>query len=575
MKNKTPSWLGQIIQQWLLLSIAFSAVLSSTVIADVSLPSLFSDNMILQQQTNNAIWGKAAPGEKITLTTSWGAKSSTKASAEGKWQLFIKTPSYGSNHQIKINANNEIILNNVAIGEVWLCAGQSNMGWSVANSFAGPAEIKTANYPNLRIYKSARDHWHQPLDDSRDLLAKWAPATPMTVARTSAVSYFFAKKLHLALDVPVGIIVQAYAGTPIEGWLPQEIQKDNLQTTALIAGLNKVSKRFPAEQALTNYQQAYQDYRVKINRGETMKNKVKELTPPMITKPANLGHQYPGHIFNAMINPVRPYGIRGAIWYQGERNSKTAPQALQYQQQLTQLISYYRSSWHQLSNGNVTDDFPFFFTQLPSWGASQIQPVEGIAATWAINREMMRQVALNVPNTGMAVSIDTGDAVALHPKNKKPIGIRHAYLALAQVYGKKLTAHGPKFTKQTIKNNKITLHFDSVGSGLISANLAPLGGFAIAAADKKWHWASAKIIGNTVEVHSSEVNNPIAVRYAWAMNPSKQNLLYNIEGLPASPFRTDNWLLFDDKKEQAVKVDKPNKPKGYQSSDWSRPKMSQ
>jgi len=173
----------------------------------------------------------------------------------------------------------------------------------------------------------------------------------------------------------------------------------------------------------------------------------------------------------------------------------------------------------------------------------------------------------------MAVSIDTGDTIALHPKNKKPIGLRHSYLALKQVYGKDIVDHGPRFTKQTIKGNQIILEFNSIGSGLMGAKPGQLNSFAIAGKERKWHWATSCIKGSTVVVSSAEVPNPTAVRYAWAMNPSQRNLLYNREGFPASPFRTDNWPLFDPDKDRAVAVNKPQKPEGYQSKDWARPKM--
>ena len=223
-----------------------------------------------------------------------------------------------------------------------------------------------------------------------------------------------------------------------------------------------------------------------------MKNSVRPLSPPIITKPADLGHQYPGHQFNAMIYPIRPYGIRGMIWYQGERNSKDVPQAANYRQQLALLINYYRSSWHELSGGGVADNFPFQFTQLPSWTPRQTKPVEGLEAPWAVNREMMRLVTLDVPNTSMAVSIDTGDEVALHPKNKKPIGIRQAYLALKQTYGRDFVDNGPRYRKQTVQGDTIVLEFDSVGSGMVPARPGKLDAFAIAGEDKVWHWANAR-----------------------------------------------------------------------------------
>jgi len=333
------------------------------------------------------------------------------------------------------------------------------------------------------------------------------------------------------------------------------------------------------EKSLGSFQSELAVYNAKVAAGETMKTKARALQPPSITKPANLGSQYPANIFNGMIYPLRPYGIRGAIWYQGERNSKTAPQAAAYGEQLKRLISYYRSSWHELSGGNVAKDFPFFFTQLPSWEAPQIQPVEGFESTWAVNRETMRLVSMAMPHTGMAVGIDCGDPIALHPQNKKPIGIRHAYLALKEAYGKDIVPCGPRYLSQKIEGSKITLEFDSIGTGMMPAKPGKLDAFAIAGADKKWHWADAEIDGNKVIVSSKEVPTPVAVRYAWAMNPSQRNLLYNQEGLPASPFRTDTWALYDPNNPD-VGVEKPEKTDEARDAkrnfkDWERPRMTQ
>ncbi|MDP6555132.1 MAG: sialate O-acetylesterase [Pirellulaceae bacterium] len=544
-----------------------------TASADIRVPRLFSDNMIFQQQTRNVVWGFATPGEKVTVRASWGDDATTVTDESGDWKVMLKTPAHGTAHSLIISGQNTITIQNVAVGEVWLCAGQSNMGWALSNTFGGEEEAASANAPNFRIFKSAREHWHEPLKESRDRLAEWSPCHPESAAATSAVSYYFGKKLHDKLGIPVGIIVQAYAGTPIEGWMPKEIQDDDPRVIAEIEDIERRSRRYSKEEALKNFQEELKEYNAKIAAGETMKNRFRQLQPPFITKPASLGHQYPSHIFNAMIYPVRPYGIRGAIWYQGERNSKNVPQTLNYRKQLAKLIGYYRSSWHELSEGNVAKDFPFYFTQLPSWNPPQENPVEGLEAPWAVNREMMRLVTLEVPNTAMAVSIDTGDAIALHPQNKKPIGIRHAYLALKRTYGRDIVDSGPRFQEQTIKANRIVLKFDSVGSGLMSAKSGKLDSFAIASEDMKWHWAEATIEGNTVVVSSPQVVQPVAARYAWAMNPSQRNLLYNKEGFPAPPFRTDGWPLFDSGNGEIVEVNKPKKPEGYQPTDWERPVM--
>lgn len=532
-----------------------------TASADVRLPQIFGDNMILQQKTSNAVWGFAEPGEKVTVKASWESEARAVADKSGHWKILLKTPGHGTGYRLTVQGKNTLTVRNVAIGEVWLCVGQSNMGWRLSAVFDGAKDAALANYPNLRIFRSERKHSHQPQEDC---VAKWAPCAPDSAATCSAVSFYFARKLHQELKIPIGIVVQAYAGTPIEGWMPREIQMNDPRTRKDVEETDKISAAYDITQAKKQLERDMQRWKQGERRGK-----------PVLRTPGNWGHQYPGNIFNGMIHPVRPYGIRGAIWYQGERNAKDVPQALNYRRQLTLLINYYRSSWHELSGGNVAKDFPFYFTQLPSWTPAQEKPVEHLEAAWAVNREMMRLVASEVPNTGMAVSIDTGDVIALHPKNKKPIGLRHAYFALKQAYGKDIVDNGPLFKKQTIKGNQISLEFDAIGSGLMTARPGKMNSFAIAGNDRKWHWADAKIKGDVVVVSSMEVSTPVAVRYAWAMNPSQRNLLYNKEGLPASPFRTDSWSIFDAKKDQAVIVGKPQKPEGYQPQDWARPKMAQ
>jgi len=559
-------------------------VASVPVKTGLRLPSLFGDHMILQQNMKNTIWGWADPKEQITVTASWGASASAQANADGGWKVLLDTPAFGTGHSLKITGSKTIEIKDVAIGEVWLCAGQSNMGWSTGNSAEAELEANV-NLPNYRIFKSGREHWHEPLKEKRDLMGQWKTCNPESAAETSVVAYNFGKKLHLALNVPVGIIQEAYAGTPIEGWMPWEVQQDIAQSKEQKADMDKSAKRQldgkgeSREKSLAAFNQEMTDYNKQVAAGETMKSKNRELKPPYIKKPADMGNQYPANIFNAMIYPIRPYGIKGAIWYQGERNSKTVPQAVAYGEQLKRLISYYRSSWHELSGGNVAKDFPFFFTQLPSWEPPQTQPVEGVEATWSVNREAMRIVSIEMPHTGMAVGIDCGDPVALHPQNKKPIGIRHAYLALKEVYGKDIVASGPRYLNQKIEGNKIVLNFDSTGSGMMPAKPGKLDAFAIAGADKKWHWADAEIAGNKVIVSSKDVPTPVAVRYAWAMNPSQRNLLYNKEGIPASPFRTDSWPLFDPN-DPAVRVEKPEKTDEALDAkrnfkDWYRPPMTQ
>jgi sialate O-acetylesterase len=546
--------------------------------AKVRLPAIFSDHMVFQQLGGNPIWGWAEPKEKVTVKTSWGETHSATTGKDGRWMVVVYTPKAATGHEVTVQGSSKIVLKNVAIGEVWLCAGQSNMGWSTGNSFEAEKESKV-DLPHFRIFRSAREHWHEPLKENRDRLAQWKPCDPQSAAETSAVAYYFGKKLHRTLGVPVGIIQRAYAGTPIEGWMPWNIQKDDPRSQAHKQAIDAGSKRLIArgmtkEKALAAYEKELAEYNVKIDRGETMKNQFRPLSPPIITKPPELGHQYPAHIYNAMIAPIRPFAIRGMIWYQGERNAKNAPQAEHYATQLKQMIIHYRSTWHGESWGAVNDGFPFYFTQLPSWNPSQTKPVEGPESPWAVSRESMRKVSRELYNTGMAVSIDTGDAIELHPKNKKPIGLRHAYLALGKTYGLPIVHEGPVLTGHTVKGGKIILRFDSAGSGLMPARKGKLDAFALAGKNKVWHWADAKIEKDSIVLSSPKVKTPVAARYAWAMNPSQRNLLYNKEGFPASPFRTDDWPLYDGQADP-IEVNKPAKPKGYQSKDWARPSLAE
>ena len=313
--------------------------LSHALHAEVRLPRFFSDHMILQQQTHAAIWGWADAGESVVIKASWGTMASAKAGKDGRWKLFLKTPGPGTDHTLQVKGSNQIQIKDVAIGEVWLCLGQSNMGWSVANSFEAEKESEV-DLPHLRIFKSAREHWHEPLAENRDRLSRWKRCDPKSAAETSAVAYYFGKKLQEELKIPIGIILRAYAGTPIEGWMPWNIQKDDPRTQAHRQRLIDFAERRrrnqgeSAEKALATFEKALTEYNAKIDAGQTMKNAFRQLMPPTITRPGTLGHQHPANIFNAMIHPIRPYGIRGIIWYQGERNSKDVPQAVHYQSQL-------------------------------------------------------------------------------------------------------------------------------------------------------------------------------------------------------------------------------------------------
>lgn len=549
-------------------------LLTTSIFSQTMLPTFFGDNMVLQQNQKVAIWGTDKANTSIEIFGSWGQKATVKSDKDGNWKLFLQTTKAGGPYLLTINGSEQIQFKNILLGEVWLCLGQSNMGWSLKNTFHGNQDAINAQNDNLRIYKSDRQHWRTPKNDC--VTGNWIESNPASAGNTSAVSYYFAQRLQKELGIPVGIIVQAYAGTPIESWMPWEVQSNNERSIYHKKKIESTSKRqieqlgLTKERALNEYQEEMDLYTERMTSINLTKSKRTKF--PIITKPAVLGNQFPANVYNAMVHPLLGFGIKGIIWYQGERNSKSVQQASDFKNQLQLMMEFYREKWYEMSNKNVAKDLYFSMTQLPSWNPAQTEPVEGVEAPWAVSRNMMFEIVSETPNTGVVVSIDTGDSVLLHPRNKKPIGYRHAFNVLHDVYKKNIVAHGPYFKNQKIEKNTIILSFNGIGSGLLKEKNKELNAFAIAGIDQKWEWAEAKIVDSTIVVTSSKVSKPVAVRYAWSMNPSERNLLYNNEGLPASPFRTDIWPLYEQGSKE-IQVFKPKKEKNYEAKDWIRPTM--
>ena len=501
---------------------------AGAALADIKLPAVISDNMVLQGNKKVSIWGWAEPGEEVIVSVSWhNMMWAVTAGKNGKWMFKMNSPKMGGPYEMTISGKNTITIKNILVGEVWVCSGQSNMQMSVQASANAKEEISAANYPNIRLFTVARKVATEP---QSDCVGNWTSCSSQTIPAFSAVAYYFGRELHEELDVPIGLIHTSWGGTPAEAWTRRGILKEESNFAPIL-------ERY--DDAVAKYPQAKKEYEQKLIEWKEAAEKAKaegEKTPRRPGAPRGPEHPHsPAGLYNAMIAPLIPYGIGGAIWYQGESN---ASRAYQYRKLFPAMIQNWRKDWGQ-------DKFPFLFVQLANFMAVKPEPAD---SAWAELREA-QLMTLALPNTGMAVIIDIGEADDIHPKNKQDVGKRLALWALAGSYGKELVYSGPIYKSMKIKGNKIILYFDHVGGGLIAGGDEPLKGFAIAGTDRqsglgpaetgKFVWADAKIDGDSIVVSSDEVSTPAAVRYGWADNPVCN--LYNEEGLPASPFRTDDW----------------------------------
>lgn len=470
------------------LSVLFlSAALSCPVSAKVVLPGIFTDNMVLQQQTDAPIWGKASPGKKVTIQTSWDQQTyQAIAESDSTWKIQVKTPKAGGPYEITISDGKKLKLQNVLIGEVWICSGQSNMemplaGWGKVLNYE--QEIAAANYPQIRLLHVEKATAVQPKNEIGETRGGWQACSPETVAEFSSVAYFFGRDLNKHLNVPIGLISTSWGGTIAEAWTSGE-----------------------SLEQMPDFVKA-----------------VQTITEPVTEKEAKNPNR-PTVLYNAMLKPIIPYAIQGAIWYQGESN---ADRAYQYRELFPLMIRDWRKQWKK--------DFPFYFVQLANYMERKVEPQE---SNWAELREAQLQT-LFLENTGMAVTIDIGEAKDIHPKNKQEVGSRLALAARAQTYGEAIPYSGPVYESYQIEGDQIRIRFSHTSNGLKSKGDAQLQGFAIAGPDHRFYWANAVIEGNEVVVSSPEVKFPVAVRYAWSDNPLCN--LYNGADLPASPFRTDDW----------------------------------
>ncbi len=463
--------------------------------AEVRLPRLVSDHMLLQRDVPVRIWGQADPGEQVTVRF-LAQNVRTQADTLGRWKVFLEPLRAGGPFTLTIEGTNIITIQDVLVGEVWVASGQSNMAFSMRMLQKAEEEIAAANYPQMRLFHVGAATSGYPLDDVK---GAWSWCTPDSVRRYSAVAYFFARHLRQKLGVPVGVILSAWGATPAQAWTSGPAMTADPELLIYASDWAKMMDLYPEAQA--RYQQQ-------------LKQPGTKPAPPIGPD----SQRAPSVLYNAMIAPLTPYAIRGAIWYQGESN---AGRAYPYRRLFQTLIQDWRRAWG-------LGDFPFLFVQLPSFKV-------GPNVEWAELREA-QAMALQLRNTGMAVTVDIGDPVDVHPKNKQDVGLRLGLAARAIAYGEKLVYSGPVFRQLTGEGRALRVWFDHTGGGL-RARDGDLKGFTIAGKDGKFVPAEARIENHTVVVSNPEVKEPVAVRYAWADVPDCN--LFNAEGLPAVPFRTD------------------------------------
>jgi sialate O-acetylesterase len=479
--------------------------------AEMVIHPYFRDHMVLQREKPVPIWGWAMPGDRIDLTFD-GQRKNAVADSTGRWQITLDPMTANAAPQDMVIAESDgsaqQTLRDVLIGEVWLCAGQSNMLAMTSSLSTGPQLIRDSDHPQLRLYRvDARSaqvpekHFErgslgpmlpaekEALDDTA---LKWQVASPGAVATFSGVAYNFGRLLHADLHIPVGIVEVAFGGTTAEQWTPRTALAEDPQLAPLLTGFNG-----------------------------------------FVTDPA-----YPGGLYNGSIAPLQPAAFRGVVWYQGESNSDTYERAAQYKTLLRTLITSWRTAWGS--------ELPFLVVQIASFHEAQPEPSD---APLAHLRESQASVVRELPNSALVVAIDLGVADDWHPANKSVLGQRMEAAAMKCVYGRDVIASGPQLAQVSRSQGSLTLTFTSAGSGLLAQNIVSnrgkyhvnpdhLAGFAIAGPDHCFYWAKARITGTHVELSSPNVPHPIDVRYAWAAFPMAN--LANAEGFPAPPFRTDD-----------------------------------
>lgn len=511
---------------WLVLVLLLTAMFPGRAArADISVPGLFSDNMVIQAGAPFVLWGRANEGEKIEIEVSWGQpRQAVAGDAQRSWRAKFAPPTAGGAHQITIRGRNTIHVRNILAGEVWICAGQSNMAMQMAHknpdnrgALNAPEEIAAAKYPEIRYFLVSREKNASSPAVVTDVHGTWKICSPETAGDFSAVAYFFGEQLHRALRRPVGLIDNSWGGTDIQAWMSPAALASDPDFAPHVAAAKNGMDEMPVEQ---------EKYRQRLREWQ-------QLGAIPADKPT-APYWHPGHrnipsgLYHARVAPLFPVAVQGVLWYQGERN---APKAWLYQRLLPAMIRDWRSGWGR-------DDLPFLVVQLPLLATPGVPAKAYSTSPWAELREAQLLSARSIPHVALAVALDAGED-HIHPRNKRPVGERLALLARAKVYGERLVSSGPLYSGIRIEGDKIEVAFDEVGAGLRPNDGAAVRGFVVAGVDRQFYPADASIVGRTIVVRCAQVEAPIAVRYAWSDFPDGN--LFNQEGLPASPFRSDTW----------------------------------
>lgn len=501
-----------------LLLVALCFVMSTTsALADITLAPLFRDGAVLQRDQPLVVWGRAAVAERVEVKFK-SQSAVVIAGADGRWKVTLKPEAASATGaELVATGANTVRVRDVLVGEVWLCSGQSNMAMMLRSSQDAEREIAGANHPLIRHFKIPTVVADKP---AFDVEGSWVTCKPETAGNFSAVAYYFARELQQKLQVPIGLVNSSWGGTQIEGWMSEATLKASPNAKEIQARWATLLAEHPkkVEEHATKTAKWKSD-------GEKAKAAGKEFARKAPVAPEGPGSRWgPSAIYNAMISPLVPYGMRGVIWYQGETNAK---RHTEYGSLFTDMIKQWRADFGQ--------PLPFFFVQLANFEAG-----EGTkGSTWAYLREAQTKV-LMLPSTGMAVTIDIGEPKDIHPRNKADVGKRLALHARKVVYGENVETDGPLFATAKREGKAMRVTFTHAAKlKLLPSKDDDRASFEVAGEDKKWVPAEAKVRGNTLAVSAESVPKPVAVRYAWRNSPEAR--LFNGDGLPAAPFRSDNW----------------------------------